>query len=86
MPRHRQVGATGTWVTADVYLAVGISGAIQHMQGIGQCRKVIAVNTDPNCDMVKRADLSFIIDSQVFLEALLNALKPINNEANEHAA
>jgi electron transfer flavoprotein alpha subunit len=86
MPRHRQVGATGTWVTADVYLAVGISGAIQHMQGIGQCRKVIAVNTDPNCDMVKRADLSFIIDSQAFLEALLNALKPINNEANEHAA
>jgi electron transfer flavoprotein alpha subunit len=70
MPRSRQVGATGTWVTADVYLAVGISGAIQHLQGIGQCRTVIAVNTDAGCDMVKRADLSLIIESQVLLDAL----------------
>jgi electron transfer flavoprotein alpha subunit len=70
MPRDRQVGASGTWVTARVYLAVGISGAIQHMQGIGQCDKVIAINTDAGCDMVKRADLAVIADSEAILEEL----------------
>ncbi|MEH6824932.1 MAG: electron transfer flavoprotein subunit alpha/FixB family protein [Motiliproteus sp.] len=71
MPRFRQVGASGTWVTARVYLAIGISGAIQHMQGIGQCDKVIAINTDAGCDMVKRADLSVIGDSQAVLAELI---------------
>ena len=70
MPRSRQVGASGTWVTARVYVAVGISGAIQHMQGIGQCDKVIAINTDAGCDMVKRADLAVIADSTELLQAL----------------
>lgn len=70
MPRSRQVGASGTWVTARVYLAVGISGAIQHMQGIGQCDKVVAINTDAGCDMVKRADLAVIADSDAVLVEL----------------
>lgn len=71
MPRFRQVGATGTWVTARVYVAIGISGAIQHLQGIGQCDKVVAINLDGGCDMVKRADLSVIGDSQGILGELL---------------
>ena len=75
LPRHRQVGATGTWVTASVYVAVGISGAVQHLQGIGQCDKVVAINTDPACDMVKRADLSLIGDSREILAALLDCLE-----------
>ncbi len=75
MPRDRQVGATGSWVTARVYVAVGISGAIQHLQGIGACEKVIAVNTDAGCDMVKRADLSVIADSNEFLRELIELIK-----------
>ncbi|MCO4785658.1 electron transfer flavoprotein subunit alpha [Marinomonas atlantica] len=71
MPRSRQVGATGTWVTARVYIAVGISGAIQHMQGIGQVDKVVAINTDAGCDMVKRAALSVIGDSEEILGELM---------------
>ncbi len=71
MPRARQVGATGTWVTARVYVAVGISGAIQHMQGIGQVDKVVAINTDAGCDMVKRAALSVIGDSEEILAELM---------------
>ncbi|WP_413044333.1 electron transfer flavoprotein subunit alpha/FixB family protein [Pseudomonas sp. YJ42] len=71
MPRDRQVGATGTWVTARVYMAVGISGAIQHLQGIGACDKVVAVNMDPGCDMIKRADLAVIGDSTEILAALI---------------
>lgn len=71
MARHRQVGATGTWVTARVYLAVGISGAIQHLQGIQTCDKVVAINLDPGCDMIKRADLAVIGDSAEILAALV---------------
>jgi electron transfer flavoprotein alpha subunit len=75
MPRDRQVGASGTWVTARVYIAVGISGAIQHMQGIAQCDKVVAINNNDSCDMVKRADLSAIGDSSEILGELLNVVR-----------
>ncbi|MGM0982080.1 MAG: electron transfer flavoprotein subunit alpha/FixB family protein [Pseudomonadota bacterium] len=71
MARDRQVGATGTWVTARVYLAVGISGAIQHLQGIQSCDKVVAINLDPGCDMIKRADLAVIGDAGEILSALV---------------
>lgn len=74
MPRSRQVGATGTWVSARVYLAVGISGAIQHLQGIGGCDKVVTINLDPGCDMVKRADLAVIGDSSALLRALVDGM------------
>ncbi|MDW6004131.1 electron transfer flavoprotein subunit alpha [Vibrio mangrovi] len=86
MPRFRQVGATGSWVTARVYLAVGISGAIQHLQGIGGCDKVIAVNTDPGCDMVKRADLSVIADSNELLAALITLIEGHQKEELKDAA
>lgn len=85
MPRHRQVGATGTWVTARVYLAVGISGAIQHLQGIQSCDKVVAINLDPGCDMIKRADLAVIGDSTKILEALV-ALAEQQREEQRDAA
>jgi len=82
MPRTRQVGATGSWVTAQVYIAVGISGAIQHMQGIGQCDKVVAINTDEGCDMVKRADLSAIGDSSEILASLVDLV--LQHKAGEN--
>ncbi|EIK98638.1 electron transfer flavoprotein subunit alpha [Pseudomonas sp. M47T1] len=86
MTRDRQVGASGTWVTARVYVAVGISGAIQHLQGIGACDKVIAINLDPGCDMIKRADLSVIGDSAELLKALIDAVAAYRNEAKRDAA
>lgn len=86
MPRNRQVGATGTWVSARVYLAVGISGAIQHLQGIGACDKVIAINLDPACDMIKRADLSVIGDSAAILQALIERIAAHRQGAARDAA
>ncbi|PVZ11423.1 MULTISPECIES: electron transfer flavoprotein subunit alpha/FixB family protein [unclassified Pseudomonas] len=86
MARNRQVGATGTWVTARVYMAVGISGAIQHLQGIGACEKVIAINIDPGCDMIKRADLSIVGDSSEILKALIEAVHNYRNGAKREAA
>lgn len=86
MARDRQVGASGTWVTARVYMAVGISGAIQHLQGIGACDKVIAINLDPGCDMIKRADLSVIGDSHEVMQALIDAIDAYRNQARRDAA
>lgn len=86
MPRNRQVGATGTWVTARVYVAVGISGAIQHLQGIGACDKVVAVNMDSGCDMIKRADLSVIGDSALILQALIERVAAWRQEGKRDAA
>jgi electron transfer flavoprotein alpha subunit len=86
MARNRQVGATGTWVTARVYLAVGISGAIQHLQGIGACDKVVAVNLDAGCDMIKRADLSVIGDSAAILAALIERMAAHRAGGNRDAA
>ncbi|MGY2293294.1 electron transfer flavoprotein subunit alpha [Pseudomonas sp. SDO528_S397] len=86
MGRDRQVGASGTWVTARVYVAVGISGAIQHLQGIGACDKVVAINLDPGCDMIKRADLSVIGDSNELLRALIAAVEVYRHGAKRDAA
>ena len=86
MGRERQVGASGTWVTARVYVAVGISGAIQHLQGIGACDKVVAINLDPGCDMIKRADLSVIGEGGAILEALIAAVDNWRQGARRDAA
>lgn len=74
LPRECQVGATGKTVVASVYIAVGISGAVQHLQGIKDCRYVVAINLDESCDMVKRADLSLICDADEWMDSMLELL------------
>ncbi len=71
LPREKQIGATGKSVTASTYLAVGISGAVQHLQGIKDCRHVIAINKDASAPIVKRADLSIIGDAEEVMQALI---------------
>jgi electron transfer flavoprotein alpha subunit len=74
--REQQVGATGKTVQASAYLAFGISGAVQHLQGIRECRHVIAVNLDPAAPIVKRANLTLIEDCQALIAALRQLLPP----------
>lgn len=69
--RAQQIGATGKTVTATTYIAVGISGAVQHLQGIKDCRHVIALNRDAGAPIFNRADLSVIGDSEGVMQALL---------------
>jgi len=73
--RDKQIGATGKTVSASTYLAFGISGAVQHLQGIKDCRHVIAVNLDASAPMIKRADLSIIDDAHEVMQALLQQVK-----------
>ncbi|MGF6774171.1 electron transfer flavoprotein alpha subunit [Paraburkholderia sp. GAS199] len=71
--RDKQIGATGKTVEASVYIAFGISGAVQHLQGIKDCRHVIAVNLDASAPIAKRANLTVIADTQETIAALTEA-------------
>jgi electron transfer flavoprotein alpha subunit len=71
LPRDRQVGASGSVVTARCYLAFGIAGAPQHLQGITEVKHVVAINTDLHAEMIKRADLAIIADAQKVMPALI---------------
>jgi electron transfer flavoprotein alpha subunit len=74
LPRDKQIGATGKTVSASAYLAIGISGAVQHLQGIKDCRHVIAINRDSSAPIVKRADLSIIGDAEDIMQALIGEI------------
>ncbi len=75
LARERQVGASGSLVEPRCYLAFGIAGAPQHLQGIARCERVLAVNTDLHAEMVKRADLAIIADAQAVMPALARLAK-----------
>jgi electron transfer flavoprotein alpha subunit len=82
--RDKQIGATGRTVEASVYIAFGISGAVQHLQGIKDCRHVIAVNLDSSAPIVKRANLTIIGDTHATIAALIDEV--VNARASRASA
>lgn len=75
MPQERQIGTTGTAVDPDVYIAFGVSGAVQHTGGLGAPRLVISVNTDPHCPMTTMADVGIVADAPAVLAELCSKLE-----------
>jgi electron transfer flavoprotein alpha subunit len=74
-PHTQQVGQTGTKITPDLYLACGISGAIQHIAGCSGAKNIIAINTDPAAPMMTRADYAVIGNLHEVVPALVTALR-----------
>jgi electron transfer flavoprotein alpha subunit len=70
----RQIGTTGVIVNPQLYIAFGISGAVQHTTGLGQPEHIISVNTDPHCPMMLLADLAVVADANAVLDELLAAI------------
>ena len=84
--RDKQVGATGKTVEASVYIAFGISGAVQHLQGIKDCRHVIAVNLDGSAPIAKRADLTVVGDAQATIAALIEQVQAARAKRGQPSA
>ena len=74
-PHRQQVGQTGTKITPELYLACGISGAIQHMAGCQGAKTIVAINTDAGAPIVAKADYAVIGDLHQVIPALVAALR-----------
>lgn len=74
IPHERMVGQSGKSVAAELYVAAGISGASQHVAGIKDAKRIVAINIDRSATIFSRADLGLLGDAREVLPAILEAL------------
>ena len=74
LPHAHQIGQSGTSVTPRLYVAFGISGAMQHLVGVRKAQRIVAVNTDPRAPIFSIADVAVVADGTEVVKALLELL------------
>lgn len=77
IPHSLQVGQSGTTVGPELYIAIGISGAVQHVVGMSSSKKIIAINKDPDAPIFKIADLGIVGDALVILPKLIEEIERV---------
>lgn len=81
-PFSAQVGLSGKSVTPRLYIACGISGAVQHIAGMSGAEHVVAINTDPEAPIFHSSDIGIVGDAQEVLPKLIEEIKAVKNGAD----
>jgi electron transfer flavoprotein alpha subunit len=77
IPLTSQIGLTGKVVTPDLYIAVAISGASQHLAGITGARNVVAINKDGEADIFKHSRFGVVADWKTFIPAFTEEVRKL---------